>query len=55
MIFGSVHWILVLPARQLQTAPIGMIVLFFSGIAQGVALVTMATILLRNSDPKRRS
>lgn len=55
MIFGSVAWFLVLLLyTQLKTAPIGMIVLFFSGIAQGIALVTMAAILLRNSDPKYR-
>ena len=55
MIFGSVAWFSVLLVyTQLKTAPIGMVVLFFSGIAQGVALVTMATILLRNSDPKYR-
>ena len=55
MIFGSVAWFLVLLIyTQLQTAQLGMVVLFFSGIAQGVALVTMATILLRNSDPKYR-
>ena len=55
MIYASLTWFLMLLIyTQTTTARIGMIVLFFSGIAQGTALVTMAAILLRNSDPKYR-
>ena len=55
MIYASIAWFLVLILyTQMKTAPVGMIVLFFSGIAQGTALVTMVAILLRNSDPKYR-
>jgi len=55
MIYASIIWFLVLLLyTQMKTAQIGMIVLFFSGIAQGTALVTMAAILLRHSDPRYR-
>jgi predicted MFS family arabinose efflux permease len=55
MIHGSIGWfVLLLVFSQIRTPWFGMITLFFSGIAQAIALVSMATVLLRNSDEKYR-
>lgn len=55
MIVANICWfLLLLVFAQLQTATSGMITLFFSGIAQAIGLVSMATVLLRGSDEKFR-
>ncbi len=55
MIYASISWYVVLFVySQITTAPLGMAVLFFAGVAQAASLVPMAAILLRNSDQKFR-
>lgn len=55
MIYASVGWYLVLIVySQVTTADVGMAVLFFAGLAQSVAIVSMAAVLLRRSDQKFR-
>ena len=55
MVYASVGWYLVLIVySQVTTADVGMAVLFFAGLAQSVAIVSMAAVLLRRSDQKFR-
>lgn len=55
MIHASIGWYLVLLVySQIVTASAGMVVLFFAGLAQSIAIVSMATVLLRTSDQKFR-
>lgn len=55
MIYASIGWYLVLLVySQIVTASAGMVVLFFAGLAQSIAIVSMATVLLRTSDQKFR-
>jgi hypothetical protein len=55
MIHASVAWYLVLLVySQIVTVPMGLAVLFFAGLAQSVAIVSMAAVLLRRSDQRFR-
>jgi Na+/melibiose symporter-like transporter len=55
MVYAGISWYLILFAySRIDTAPLGMVVIFFAGIAQATGLIPMATILLRNSDHKYR-
>ena len=55
MIYASIGWYLVLLVySQIVTASAGMVDLFFAGLAQSIAIVSMATVLLRTSDQKFR-
>lgn len=55
MIYASVAWFLVLLVySQTKTAAAGMPVLFFAGLSQSIAIVSMAAVLLRSSDQKFR-
>ena len=55
MIYGSAIWYLILLVySQIDRAPLGMITLFIAGNAQAIGLVSMATLLLQNSDQKYR-
>ena len=55
MIYASIAWYLVLLVfSQIETAELGMVVLFFAGVTQAASLIPMAAILLRNSDQKFR-
>jgi predicted MFS family arabinose efflux permease len=55
MVHASVAWYLVLLVySQIVTAGAGLFVLFFAGLAQSVAVVSMAAVLLRRSDQRFR-
>jgi len=55
MIHASVAWYVVLLVySQIVTVPAGLLVLFFAGLAQSVAIVSMAAVLLRRSDQRFR-
>ncbi|MBM3608208.1 MAG: MFS transporter, partial [Alphaproteobacteria bacterium] len=55
MIYMAVIWFLVLLVfSQVKTAPMGMALLYLGGICQSLGMVSIATVLLRNSDEKFR-
>lgn len=55
MVYAAISWYLVLLVySQIGTAQLGMAVLFFAGVCQATGMVSMAAVLLRNSDQKFR-
>ena len=55
MVHASIAWFLVLLIyTQVRSAPLGMLALFFAGLAQALAIVTMAAVLLRTSEQRFR-
>lgn len=55
MVYTSIFWFAVLFVySRIETASVGMAVLFFAGIAHSTSMISMSTILLRNSDEKFR-
>jgi len=55
MIYAAVTWYLVLFVySRIETPHLGMAVLFFAGVCQATGMISMASVLLRNSDQKFR-
>ena len=55
MIYAGLTWYAVLLVySRIETAQFGMVVLFFAGVCQATGMISMATVLLRNSDQKFR-
>ncbi len=55
MIYMSIIWFLVLLVySQTKTPAQGMTMMFFAGLSQSIAIVSMAAVLLRTSDQKFR-
>ena len=55
MIYAAMMWFVVLfTYSQIETAQLGMVVLFFAGVCQATGMISIATVLLRNSDQKFR-
>jgi hypothetical protein len=55
MIYASIIWFLVLLVYSQTTTPAqGMTVMFFAGLSQSIAIVSMAALLLKTSDQKFR-
>jgi predicted MFS family arabinose efflux permease len=55
MIYAALIWFLVLFVySRIGTPQVGMMVLFFAGVCQATGMISIATVLLRNSDQKFR-
>jgi len=55
MVFAAVAWFVVLALYSRVTTPqLGMPVLFLAGVCQAAGMISMATVLLRNSDQRFR-
>lgn len=55
MIYAALTWFAVLFVySRIGTPQLGMVVLFFAGVCQATGMISIATVLLRNSDQKFR-